>query len=379
MSIAIFIPSLAGGGAEKVAVILANEFAELGHHVHLVVATTLPEKYESEVDGNVNLVKLESSRLIYSVTKFSNFIKRTQPEVVLAIKADASIIAKFSLILAGSNKKTRLYVREAISNEFKEEGPRSAGSIIIAALTTWTYNSVDGIISPSSVLALSIAKKYPKQKNIRHINNPVVTSSFESQVSEKSFVSPWDESARIILSVGRLSDQKDYFTLLKAFRRLRDKADYKLMILGEGPERPGLLEYIRNHELDQHCSLPGFVPNPLPYLKQAQLFVLSSKYEGLPNVLIQALACGTRAVATDCPTGPAEILQHGRIGKLVPVGDSELLANAMLETLGASDISTQQRLNISEQVKNTYCATKVAKEFLDYLQDGWHPDASAPD
>ena len=108
MKIAIFISSLAGGGAEKVAVILANEIARLGHQLHLDVGTNLPEKFESEVSQDVHLVKLEASRLINSVPKFANFIKVTQPEVVLAIMDTASIIAKFSIILSGQHKTLSL-------------------------------------------------------------------------------------------------------------------------------------------------------------------------------------------------------------------------------------------------------------------------------
>lgn len=369
MKIAIFISSLAGGGAEKVAVILANEIARLGHQLHLVVGTNLPEKFESEVSQDVHLVKLEASRLINSVPKFANFIKVTQPEVVLAIMDIASIIAKFSIILSGQHK-TRLYVREAISNEFKQDNPKETGSAFVKLLAAWTYNNANGIVSPSSDLALSIAIKFPRQKNIRHINNPVVTRSFAQQVNENSFISPWEKDAKIILSVGRLSEQKDFLTLLEAFRRLREKADYKLMILGEGPERSSLMNFISANELDAHCHLPGFISNPLPYMKHADLFVLASRYEGLPNALIQALACGATIVSTDCPTGPAEILENGKIGRLVPVGDPESLSIAMEQSLDPSASSPTRQQAIAERTLNTFDATQVAKEFIEFLQNG---------
>jgi glycosyltransferase involved in cell wall biosynthesis len=136
-----------------------------------------------------------------------------------------------------------------------------------------------------------------------------------------------------VLAVGRLSRQKDFPTLLRAFASRRHRSA-RLMILGEGSERPGLEALVKSLGLTAEVALPGFVENPFAYMARAGVFVLSSAWEGMPGVLIQALACGAPVVATDCESGPREVLQDGRVGRLVPVGDASALAQAIDSTLG---------------------------------------------
>jgi glycosyltransferase involved in cell wall biosynthesis len=135
------------------------------------------------------------------------------------------------------------------------------------------------------------------------------------------------------LSVGRLSKEKDYATLLRAFADLQLHPDARLIILGEGSLRDALEELVSTLRLGSRVSMPGFVSNPYAYMARAQLFVLSSQFEGLPGVLIEALACGCQVVSTDCPSGPREILRGGELGRLVPVGDVEALRRAIDEAL----------------------------------------------
>ncbi|MCY4489744.1 MAG: glycosyltransferase [Deltaproteobacteria bacterium] len=142
-----------------------------------------------------------------------------------------------------------------------------------------------------------------------------------------------DGGPPVILSAGRLSAQKDYPTLIKAFSRVAEERPCRLIILGEGRRRRRLERLLKNLGLTDRASLPGWVDNPFAFMSRAALFVLSSRYEGLPGVLIQALACGSPCVSTDCPTGPAEILRGGELGPLVPVGDPLPLAEAMTSVL----------------------------------------------
>ena len=146
---------------------------------------------------------------------------------------------------------------------------------------------------------------------------------------------PWitDAGPPIILAAGRLDDQKDFPTLLKAFHGLSKTRPLRLIILGEGLRRRQLEALVQALRIEDKVSLPGWVGNPLAFMARASLFVLSSKFEGLPGVLIEALACGCPCVSTDCPSGPSEILEGGRIGPLVPVGDHAALAGAMGDTL----------------------------------------------
>jgi len=153
----------------------------------------------------------------------------------------------------------------------------------------------------------------------------------------------------VILSVGRLTKQKDYPTLIRAFALVHRERPARLMILGEGEERPKLEALIQELSLDDDVSLPGFVDNPYAYMARSAVFVLSSAWEGLPTVLIEAMAVGTPVVATDCPSGPAEILEGGKWGKLVPVGDVEALAEAIARKI--SSPMQKSRLDVCERFR----------------------------
>jgi glycosyltransferase involved in cell wall biosynthesis len=167
-------------------------------------------------------------------------------------------------------------------------------------------------------------------RQVRVIYNPIVTPEFRKK-TEAFLDHPWFGPGQppVILAVGRLTAQKDFATLIQAFAQVRQTRQTRLLILGEGEERPRLEAQIHLLGLQEDIGLPGFVSNPYPYMCRAGVFVLSSRWEGLPGVLIEALYCGAPLVATDCPSGPREILAEGRYGQLVPVGDAPALAEAI--------------------------------------------------
>jgi glycosyltransferase involved in cell wall biosynthesis len=162
------------------------------------------------------------------------------------------------------------------------------------------------------------------------VHNPIVTTDLRAK-AEAPLEHPWFEpdQAPVVLGVGRLSPQKDFATLIRAFARVRMHRPARLMILGHGPERASLEALALAQGLADSVLLPGWVTNPYAFMARAGVFVLSSRWEGLPSVLIEALVCGTPVVATDCLSGPREILEDGRYGRLVPVGDEEALAAAI--------------------------------------------------
>jgi glycosyltransferase involved in cell wall biosynthesis len=171
---------------------------------------------------------------------------------------------------------------------------------------------------------------------MRTVYNPVVTPELLAQ-AEAIAPHPWlqDGGPPVVLGVGRLVDQKGFATLLEAVARLRRERPLRLLVLGEGRRRGALERQARRLGLGADFALPGFAPNPFAYMARAGVFVLSSVYEGLPGVLIQALACGCPVVSTDCPDGPREILAGGEYGPLVPVGDAAALAAAIGRVLDA--------------------------------------------
>jgi glycosyltransferase involved in cell wall biosynthesis len=202
-------------------------------------------------------------------------------------------------------------------------------------LIRWFYPWAYGIVAVSQGLGEDLARetKLPKER-IRVIHNAMVTPELRRK-AQASLDHPWFKPGEppVILAAGRLTAQKDFPTLIHAFDKVRKTHPARLLILGEGEDRLSLEALIRHLGLQEIVQLPGFISNPYPYMAQAYLFVLSSRWEGLPGVLIEAMFCGTRLIATDCPSGPKEILQNGRYGSLVPVGDPISLGNAIVAAL----------------------------------------------
>lgn len=211
---------------------------------------------------------------------------------------------------------------------------------VLAPAMRRAYLQADGIIAVSRGVAEGLVHSLgiPKER-IAVIYNPVVGEDLFKRMREP-VDHPWfcGQAIPVVVAVGRLARQKDYPTLLRAFAMLRRQRVVRLAILGSGNDRVrGRLESLaENLGVAADVAFLGFIPNPWPYIARANLLVLSSLWEGLPTVLIEALACGTPVVSTDCPSGPAEILEGGRYGRLVPVGDAEALAAAMAETLDHS-------------------------------------------
>lgn len=223
------------------------------------------------------------------------------------------------------------------------------------------YRAADGLIANSDGVAESLTELLgdPAQgpcPEIRTIANPLDLSRVESLAAAPA-PHPWlaDDGPPVVLGIGRLVAVKDFPTLIRGFARLQTDVQSRLLIFGEGRQRASLERLIRRLRLNDRVDLPGFIENPFAALARAALFVLSSRYEGSPNVLIEALACGTACVSTDCRSGPRDILGQGRFGALIKVGDAQALAGAMSATLrsppaGATLISAAQRFELGASV-----------------------------
>jgi glycosyltransferase involved in cell wall biosynthesis len=197
------------------------------------------------------------------------------------------------------------------------------------------YTRADVVVATSAGVADDLARaiQMPRSR-IVVIYNPVVTPSMIKK-SWESVDHAWitGGSCPVIIATGRLTKQKDFPTLIRAFARLREQQSARLIILGEGEDRERLQDLAAELRVEANIDFPGFVSNPYAYMRRASVFVLSSRWEGFGNVVAEALACGTPVVSTDCPSGPAEILEGGRWGRLVPVGDSASLSEAMVLAL----------------------------------------------
>jgi glycosyltransferase involved in cell wall biosynthesis len=332
MRIAVFVPSLRGGGAERVMLDLAHGFAERGITTDLVLPQ-VEGPYLSEVRSDVRIVNLEARRVLASLPGLVGYLRRERPHALLSTLTHANLVALWARRLSGV--ATRVVVREANTLTQVTRGAGRDRRRFLPFLVRRFYPWADGIVAVSTGVAQDLETGSGIAAERMHIlPNPVVTPELTSKAAE-ALDHAWFRAGQppVVLGVGRLSKQKDFATLIRAFDRVRRAREARLMILGEGPERPGLEALVAGLGLSEQVMLPGFASNPFAYMARAGVFVLSSAWEGMPGALIQAAACGVPVVATDCESGPREVLQGGRYGRLVPVGDPAALAEAILTTL----------------------------------------------
>ena len=329
--IALFVPSLHGGGAERVMLDISAELVRRLIPVDLVLVRA-EGHYRDLVPEGVRLIDLNSRRTAASLLKLVGYVRRERPAVLMSTLAHASVIALVAKLL----RLGRLRVVTRIANTYGEE--LASGSFKhrqALRLLKLMLPMADGIVCVSRGVADDLRTMAPAaSKRIETIYNPVVSRDLAGKALEQ-VDHPWldGEGTPVILSAGRLTTVKDHATLLRAFAEVLDSRPSRLVVLGDGIERDNLLQLAERYGIAHSVDLPGFRANPFAYMSRASVFVLSSRYEGFPNVLVQAMACGTPVVSTNCRSGPDEILEDGRWGRLVPVGDWRSMADAILATL----------------------------------------------
>jgi glycosyltransferase involved in cell wall biosynthesis len=363
--IAIFLPGLYDGGAERVMLNLAEGLTSLGFNLDLILAQA-EGAFIDAVPATVRLIELNKTplsakRTLSSLLPLVHYIRSVRPDYMLSCLYYANIIALWAKSLA------RVPFRLVIS----EHNTFSSGKsilpyyyrLIFQNLMKFTYPMADEIIAVSKGVAEDLTKTVGIPANrIKVVYNPIINP----ELSIKKNIpidDPWflEKEPPVVLAIGRLTQQKGFDILIQAFAQVRKRCDARLVILGEGEERTSLNNLIRDLNLQEHVRLPGFVTNPYPYLANADLFVLSSRWEGLPTVLVEALYCGAPIIATDCPSGPREILKDGLYGQLVPVENIEALSDAILSSIINNhsiepDISAWQEFSI-EVVLQQYVHT----------------------
>jgi len=324
--IAIYIPSLRGGGAERVATALANGFAKNGHEVDLVLAKA-EGPYLQDVAENVRIVDLDVNRVLRSLGPLVRYLRRERPQALLSFLNHANMIAVLARKLAG------IPVRLAVSERNAPSATLVGGGkvAVMRTLSRLLLPKADIVIGVSKAMGdeLNAILKIPREK-IDYVYNPVDLDGIRSRMTAPIDLGKTiDSSQPLIVAVGRLTRQKDYPTLLKAFSILLERRSANLAILGQGEDEAALKILAQELGIGHRVLFPGFQANPHAWIHASDLYVMSSRWEGLPNALLEALACAPRLVSTDCRTGPREILEDGKWGRLVPVGDAQALATAM--------------------------------------------------
>lgn len=334
--IAIFMPSLRGGGVERVMLLLAQAFAVRGLEVDLVLASA-EGPYLKDVDESVRIVDLKRRRILTSLPALAKYLKARQPLAMISAMAHANVVAVWAKLISGA--PTSVLVTEHVNLSRAQLEASNVRQHLVPWFMRLSYGHADRIVAVSGGVADDLAKaiNIPRER-IEVVYNPVESHHLATLCNaELSHPSLPDDSIPFILATGRLHPQKDFSTLIRAFAHLRKDRRARLVILGEGGQRGDLEALIESLGLTGEILLPGFVDNPYAWMRRASLFVLSSAYEGFGIVLVEAMACGTPVVSTDCPSGPAEILENGRWGALVPVADVAALANAMSSSLDSDD------------------------------------------
>jgi len=330
--LAIFLPSLSGGGAEHAMLNLAHGIASCGYAVDLVLAQA-KGPYLNHVNGTIRLVDLKASRMLSSLPGLTRYLRRERPSALLSTLDYANVVALWARRLAGTPGRVAVNEQNTISRSAPNSARRRQRMVL--PLVKRFYPWADYIIGNSQGVADDLVKVTGlPRKRIHILYNPVMTPEAREK-ARAPLNHPWFEAGQppVLLAVGRLTRQKDFPVLLQAFAQVRQTWPARLIILGEGPDRSSLEALVNQLGVEHDVSLPGFVTNPYAYMSRASLFVLSSRWEGLPTVLIEALYCGSPVVSTDCPSGPREILRDGQYGQLVPVGEADALARAIERTL----------------------------------------------
>ena len=316
------------GGAERVALDLSSGLSARGYDVDLVLVDTSGDLLD-EVPADVSVVDLGARRVATSLFPLRRYLSSREPDVLYSMMTEPNLIAIAAQQLAFTN--TRLVISE---HNMLSHGHDSIKDRLIT-LGAWAgYPFSDHAVAVSRGVRDDLLKKTRlTDGSVSMIYNPVGVESIRQKASEP-VDHEWlvDDSIEVVLSGGRHEPQKGFDTLLDAFARL-DRDDVRLVLFGKGPETEALQRQTAELGISDRVSFPGFVDNPYSYMSAADVFVLSSVYEGFGLVLIEAMACGCPVVSTDCESGPDEILMEGDCGLLVPVRNDDMLAKAIIETL----------------------------------------------
>jgi glycosyltransferase involved in cell wall biosynthesis len=329
--IALFVPSLGGGGAERVMVTLANALAERRFAVDFVLWTE-SGPLRSLLSAKVHVVSLGTYNPVRLVFEFARFLRTYKPDVVISALFVGNIIA--ALAKAASRSRTHLILTEHVAiGTYLQNDARLLRRLCVPPLMRLTYLLAQNIVAVSRGAAQSLAPVLGKttSKRITVIYNPIDLARIETMAVADDKVASW--SVPTIINVGRLIEQKDQQTLIRAFAKVRSRRPCRLVILGEGEKRATLAALAQKLGVGSDVSMPGFIANPYSWMRKSTVFVLSSKFEGLPTVLIEAMQCGIPVISADCPSGPAEILEDGQWGKLFLPGDIDALAFAIEDAL----------------------------------------------
>ena len=359
--IAFFLPALNSGGAEHSFMTLANFLAAQGHHIDFLMVKR-EGVYLPRLNNNIRLVELGGTGMLRALFPLVGYMQKNRPEWIIAGLPGPNLMAIVAGYIARCIMASSPRIAISQHHPFSEKSRHATKlrSRIRHQLARFAYAGAERVIAVSNGVADDLAANtILKRAHISVIHNPVDSDAIREKAAEKPGHSWLEKRASpVIVSAGRLEAQKDFVTLTQALAQCND---YRLIILGEGPDLAMLKQLAQDNDLGSRIDFTGFVDNPYSYFARADCFVLSSHYEGFGNVIVEALATGTPVIATDCPYGPREILNNGEYGTLTPPGDAAALAHAIQSCVAqATDTGKDQRLNRAQ----SFDIAAIAERYL---------------
>lgn len=338
-SICFFAPNLKGGGAERVISILANLSDNSNYDITIILAHA-EGPYLKDINSSINIIDLKLEKISHTLQYLIRFLRSNKPDILFSSHIHSSIIAIWAVKLA--RVTTHTIIRQPTMLKPTLHKKETLKSKVVNKIFCKTIALADTIVVTNKAMydEFLLLTNINSQK-IHIIPNPVPIDRIKDK-SLEMVDHPWlqeNKKIPVILSAGRLVEVKDFKTLLRAIKQLNRTTRARLIILGEGPLKDELKSYINQLNIEHLVDMPGFKTNPYSYMKNADVYVMSSLWEGFPNSLIESMACGTTVVSTDCEGGAAEILDFGQYGALVPVGNHIEMAGAILDSLSKSNTS----------------------------------------
>ena len=363
--VALFLPTLAGGGAERRMLEVARQLSAIGLAVDLIVSRRGGAWWGS-VPPSIRLIDLEAWKTPTSLPGLVRYIRRERPDAMIATLPQCCATALIAKSFVGGD--FRLIVRQETVYATQYDLVNVDIKAAMATMRTLLHQA-DAVWAVSHYVAEELKRLAPKAAAlVEVVENPVVDADLPAR-AKQPVAHPWFENSTVpvVLAVGRLENfSKDHPTLLRAFEIVAKRRPARLVVLGDGPDRSELEALAQHLGISDRVDFPGFQMNPVAYMTRAQAFVLTSTYEGLPGVMIEALACGTSVVSTDCPGGVREVLEGGKWGRLVPIGDEAALADAICDAL-----DNPMRPADLVRAASRYSTTASTQSLLGLLERVW--------
>jgi glycosyltransferase involved in cell wall biosynthesis len=359
--VALFLGSFFGRGVARVRLNLAAGFMARGHPVDLVVANARGE-LAGEVPAGVRVIDLKAPRMLQALQPLARYCRSERPAAMLSAEDHANVIALWARRWTGYPARISVSCHILHSEDAKKRWTSKSHWMRHFVRTFYPWANAVVAISEGMAHDLSRTTGLPRER-ITVLPNAIVTPRM-LESADAPIPHPWLEEGTtpVILGVGRLTRRKRFDILMRAFAKVRAQRPVRLIILGSGGEEERLKALAGELRITKDVHLAGFVLNPFAYMSRASLFVLASTWEGLPGVLIQAMACGCPVVSTDCPTGPDEILDYGRYGRLVPIDDVHSMADAIIATL-----DKPMEADVLKERANFFHVDRIVDQYRDLL------------